>query len=257
MKLNRTLIAVVVASGLTYGATVFAKDESAALSAPQKTQIEGVVHDYLMKNPEVIADAVKGLQEKQFDQMRKKTQDVAVKNSAALFSTPNDPMAGNPKGKVTVVEFFDYQCPHCVDMVPALDGLVKANPEVRVVFKEFPIRGPMSVTASKAALAANMQNKYMPMHEALMKNAATLTEEGIYKLAKEAGLDVEKLKADMKSDTVEKQVKANYKLAQDLSLMGTPALFVGKTDGTSTAIEFIPGQVDQAGLQTSVAKFTS
>ncbi|MDR3491089.1 MAG: DsbA family protein [Gammaproteobacteria bacterium] len=254
MKLNRTLIAIAVASGLAYGSTAFAKDQNATLSDTQKTQIEGVVHDYLMKNPEVIADAVKGLQEKQFDQMRKKTQDVATKNEPALFNTPNDPVAGNPKGKVTVVEFFDYQCPHCVDMVPALNGLVKANGEVRVIYKEFPIRGPMSVTASKAALAANVQGKYMPMHEALMKSASSLTEEKIYSLAKDVGLDVEKLKADMKGDVVDKQIKANYKLAQDLQLMGTPALFVGKTDGKSTVVEFIPGQVDQASLQASADK---
>jgi protein-disulfide isomerase len=255
MKLSRTLIAATVAVGMIYGINAFSKDQSTSpMSSAQKTQIEGVVHDYLIKNPEVIAEAVKGLQEKQMDQMRKKTQDVASKSASNLFNAANDPMAGNAKGKVTVVEFFDYQCPHCVDMVPALNGIVKANDDLRVVYKEFPIRGPMSVTASKAALAANVQGKYMEMHDALMKSASSLSEDGINKMAKDIGLDVEKFKADMKGEAVDQQIKANYKLAQDLQLMGTPALFIAKTDGGKDAIEFIPGQADQAQLQVSIDK---
>ncbi len=255
MKLSRTLIAVTAAVGLTYGINAFSKDQNASPVTPaQKTQIEGIVHDYLIKNPEVIAEAVKGLQEKQFDQMRKKTQEVAAKSASTLFNSSADPVAGNPKGKVTLVEFFDYQCPHCVDMVPALDGVSKANTDLRIVFKEFPIRGPLSVTATKAALAANMQGKYMEMHNALMKSAQSLSEDGINKMAKDIGLDVTKFTADMKSDAIDKQIKDNYKLAQELQLMGTPALFIAKTDGKPEMIEFLPGQVDQAQLQASIDK---
>jgi len=255
MKLSRALVAVTIGVGLAYGMTAFSKDKTAAnVSDLQRTQIESVVHDYLIKNPEVIAEAVKGLQEKQFSQMRKKTQDVASKNSSELFNTTTDPVAGNAKGKVTVVEFFDYQCPHCVDMVPAMDGIVKANENVRVVYKEFPIRGPMSVTASKAALAANIQGKYMEMHNALMKGSQSLTEDSINKMAKDIGLDMTKFAADMKGDKVDKQIKDTYKLAQSLQLMGTPALFVAKTENNNGNIEFVPGQVDQAQLQAIVAK---
>ncbi len=259
MKLTRIFTAIIAVAGLTLGASAYAADTT-TLTPGQKAQVETIIHDYIMKNPDVVIEAVKGMQEKQFDQMRQKTQEVALKKAGDIFNAAIDPVVGNPKGKVTLVEFFDYQCPHCVDMAPAIEGLVKSNAGLRVVLKEFPIRGEVSVYAAKAALAANKQGKYWEFHQALMKSgsAAPLTDDSVLAAAKSVGLDMDKLKTDMNSDAVDQQVKGNYKLAQDLQLMGTPALFIAKTtlpkDATPTVIEFIPGQVDQKYLQSSIDK---
>lgn len=253
MKLTHILTAV-AASGLALSAPAFA----ANIDAPQKAQIEGIVHDYLMQHPQVIIDAVNSLQKAEFEKMQKKSLESALTNVAPLFHQANDPVVGNPKGKVTVVEFFDYQCPHCVEMAPVIDGLIKANPDLRIVMKDFPIRGPVSLLAAKAAIAANMQGKYWPFHQAIMKQAEGLTEVKIYSIAKDQGLDVAKLKTDMNSAAVDDQIKGTFKLAQDLQLMGTPALFVAKTDlpkgAPSSSIQFIGGQVDQKTLQADIDK---
>jgi len=258
VKLTR-MVASLAAAGLM---TMSMAAQAADMSAAQKKQVQDVVRDYLVQNPDVIIQALQGFQQKQMDQAKKtiqKTQDTSPQYADALFHQANDAMAGNPGGKITVVEFFDYQCPHCVDMTPVIDGLIKNNPNVKVVFKEFPIRGPMSEIASRAALAAKEQGKYFEFHKGLMESKQEpLTEEAIYTIAKTVGLDVDKLKAAMKSGTVDQQLKANYKLAQQLELIGTPAFFVAKSDvaktSPATAIVFLPGQVDAVQMNQAIDK---
>jgi protein-disulfide isomerase len=258
VKLNR-IIASLAASGLIM---LSATAQAADVDAAQKKQIQQVVKEYLVQNPEVIIESLQGYQQKQMDQAKKtiqKTQDSSTQFADALFHQAKDPMIGNPSGKITVVEFFDYQCPHCVDMTPVMEGLVKKNSDVKVIFKEFPIRGPISEVASKAALAANEQGKYFEFHEGLMNSKTQpLTEDAIYKIAQSVGLNVEQLKTAMKSPAVEQQLKANYKLAQQLQLLGTPAFFVAKSDVSKsspvTAVAFIPGQVDAVQLDQVIAK---
>ena len=258
MKLTR-MIATLAAAGLVM---VNVSAHAADMTAVEKKQVQDVVRDYLVQNPEVIIQALQNYQQKQMEQAKQtiqKTQNTSPQFVGSLFHNVNDPTAGNPNGKITVVEFFDYQCPHCVDMTPVMEGLIKNNPDVKVVFKEFPIRGPMSDLASRAALAAKEQGKYFELHKALMgSKQEPLTEEAIYNIAKTVGLDVDKLKAAMKGSQVDQQIKANYKLAGQLQLMGTPALFIAKSDvstsSPSTAIIFIPGQVDANQLNQAIDK---
>lgn len=173
----------------------------------------------------------------------------------ALFHQANDPVAGNPKGKITVVEFFDYQCSHCINMAPVIAAIIKANPDVRVIFKEFPIRGPVSEFAARAALAANEQGKYYSFSHALLASSQPLTEETILDIAKSSGLDVNKLKKDMNSSRISSQLKKNAKLAMDLKLPGTPAFFIGKTYGKSNNdIQYVPGEMSQNELQDVINK---
>jgi protein-disulfide isomerase len=256
MKLTHVLFGLIVTalSSMTYA-------DTQTVPPAEKSKIEQVVHDYLLKNPEVIIQAVQVLQQKQMSEATKsiaKTQNNAPKFANALFQKPNDPMMGNPKGKVTIVEFFDYQCAHCVEMTPVLESIVQSNSDVGVIFKEFPIRGPVSETASRAALAARIQGKYMELHKAIMNTKERLSEDIIYSLAASIGLNVDQLKKDMKSDQVNQQIKDNYKLAQELGLLGTPAIFVAKVNPSSstlpTVIEFIPGQTDKAQLQGVIDK---
>lgn len=254
----RRLTKILIALGaVSFAVSSFAADTSASSSvAPaEREKIESVVHDYLMKNPEVIVQAIQAMQQKQYqeaEQSVKKTQAIANNFAEALFRHDGDPVAGNPKGEVTVTEFFDYQCPHCVDMAPIVSEIIKANPNVRFVFKEFPIRGPMSETAARAALAANMQGKYYQFSHAVLTNTGDLNQDTLMKIARNVGLNVDKLKKDMNSDTVKQQLQANMKLGQDLKLFGTPALFVGKTNGND--INYFPGAASGQQLQSLIDK---
>ncbi len=251
--MKNRLASIAVAAGIAAAISPTFADNAANVSPAERAKIEGVVHQYLLKNPQVIVEVIQILQKKQADQAQQTVQEtkkVAASFAKALFHVDNDPMAGNPNGKVTVVEFFDYQCPHCVDMAPVIDSIIKANPDVRVVFKEFPIRGPMSEAAARAALAANMQGKYLVFSHAILNANKPLTDEFILETAKNAGLDVDKLKKDMNSKAVKDQLEANIKLAKDLKLIGTPAIFVGKSSASGKdPINYIPGQADPAQLQ--------
>lgn len=238
--------------------SVFAASDASVLP---KQQVENIVRDYLVKNPDVIIQALQTYQQQQMDQARKsieKTQQNSPKFANELFHNAVDPMIGNAKGKVTIVEFFDYQCSHCMDMAPVMDAAIKSNPDIKIIFKEFPIRGPVSEIAAKAALAANMQGKYFEFHKAVMATHRALTEEDLMNIAKSVGLNVNKLKEDMKSDAVSKQLKANYKLATSLQLMGTPALFIASSNvsnsSPASAIIFVPGEVDSTRLNEIIKK---
>lgn len=237
--------------------------ETAAFNADQEKQIEKVIHAYLIKNPEVIIEAIQSLQQKQNEQTKKtiqETQNSLPKFADELFHQANDPVVGNAKGKVVIVDFFDYQCPHCSKMEPTLDAVIKKNPEVKVVFKEFPIRGATSEYASKAALASQKQGKYFEFHKALMHQSTveTLNEEMILKTAKTVGLNIDKLKTDMKDPAIAQQIKNNIKLAQQLKLIGTPSFMIARSDVTNkaavTEIIFVPGLVEQTQLEENIKK---
>jgi protein-disulfide isomerase len=173
-----------------------------------------------------------------------------------LFHQPNDPVVGNPRGNVTVVEFFDYQCSHCINMAYTMQSIISRNHDVRVVFKEYPIRGHMSELASRAALAANMQGKYYTMNHALL--TANLSEATIYSIAKAKGLNVNKLKKDMYSSTVNNTLAMNNRLAKELGIAGTPAFFIGKTNATDTEqVSFVLGEMSQSALQSAIQKARS
>ena len=265
-------VKTIIATGLlavaanSYAATSTVKPKAANnttpatvnVSAAERAKIEQVVHEYLLRKPEVLIEAMQVLQQRQYSQAQqtlKQTQTMAATYVKTLFHETNDPVAGNPNGTVTVTEFFDYQCPHCVDMAPVMEGIIKANPNVRIVFKDFPIRGPMSDLAARAAIAANIQGKYYQLSHALLTSTQPLTQDVIYQLATANGLDLDKLKKDMNGTSVSSQIKANLKLAQDLKLLGTPAFFIGKTDSKPTDnINYVPGQMNQQQLQDVIDK---
>ena len=227
------------------------------VSAAEKARIEAVVHQYLTTKPEVILEAMQVLQNKQMEQAKlavQKTRQDAPQFFNALFHANNTPVAGNPNGSVTLVEFFDYQCPHCIDVVPTINALVKANPNLRVVYREWPIRGPLSDFASRAALAAQDQNKYLPFHQALLAANKPLSQDSILEIAKTAGLNVEQLQKDMNAAKTNDTLKATVELAQNLKLFGTPAFFLAKTDNNGKEVLYFPGELPQAQLQEAIDK---
>lgn len=257
---KKTLCALILAATSYVTTPLFAASNSnnIPVNPTERAKIEEVVRQYLINKPEVLVEAMQALQRRQYEEAEKtvkKTEQNAPQYVNVLFNQANDPIAGNPKGKVTIVEFFDYQCPHCVDMAPVIDSIIKTNPNVRVVFKEFPIRGPMSEFAARAALAANKQGKYYELSHAMLMTKQPLTEDTIYSLAKAQGIHVEQLKKDMGDQSIETQLKNNIKLAQELKLFGTPAFFIGKSNATaSNGISYTPGQMSQKQLQELIDK---
>lgn len=174
---------------------------------------------------------------------------------ANLFRHQGDPVTGNPNGKVTVVEFFDYQCSHCVNMATTIQNIKKANPDVRFVFKDFPIRGEMSIQAALAAIAAHKQGKYYELSHQLLITNLSLTKTNILNIAKSLGINTEKLEKDMHSPGVISQLEANKALTRELNLNGTPAFFIGKTNAkTSNEVNYYLGEMSQGELQEAINK---
>lgn len=163
-----------------------------------------------------------------------------------VVSDPNLPTAGNPAGAMTVAEFFDYRCPACRMMQPRLESLTAKDNRVRVVFKEWPIMGGVSVTAARWALAAQWQGKYLPAHDALMALPASMNEPMMRTALAQAGIDMPRLARDLAAHErdIEAQLRQNQGDARRLGFPGTPSLVIG----TATA----PGALSEAQLQTLV-----
>ncbi|WED42281.1 DsbA family protein [Legionella cardiaca] len=262
MKFTSLLTAGALATAMAAPLAIAASpsNTSDTMSAAQKKEIEKVIHDYLVNNPEVLLEASQALQQKQQQAMQQQAQAAIKENANQLF---NDSLTvvGNPKGNVTLVEFFDYQCIHCKKMASVISDLIKKNNNLRVVYKEFPIFGKSSDMASRAALAAAMQGKYKEMHEALIKQDKRLNADIVMNTAKSLGLDMAKLKTDMESKTVTDALDANRQLAEKLHLMGTPAFIIAATPAgqlkEDTTPTFIPGAASEESLQELIKKAAS
>ena len=207
--------------------TPFASAQETAITPAQKTEIEKLVHDYIVAHPELIKEAIQALQAKE-EQSKADAQTQAVlQNKEKLFNDPATPVAGNPMGDVTVVEFFDYHCPYCKAVAGPLQKLTEEDKGVRLVMKEFPILGQDSLLASQAALASVPQGKYWEFHQALMEHRGQFDMEVIKSIAAKVGLDPAKLEADMQSDTIKPIISANHDLAQSLDIGATPTFIIG------------------------------
>jgi protein-disulfide isomerase len=210
----------------------------------EKKDIGEVVKQYLLEHPEVLQDAMSELKRRQ-EEAEAKAQSSAIKeNAAAIFRSEADLVGGNPKGKVTMVEFFDYNCGYCKRAFPDVMKMIKADGDLRLVMKEFPILGPGSTFAARAALASRKQGKYWEYHVALMAHEGKMDEAAALAIAGQVGLDVEKLKRDMDSTDVTSVIDANMKLAETLTIQGTPAFIIDKT--------LIPGAIGYEGLAAAV-----
>ena len=242
----KTLFAILVAVSLSLLAPLaFAQEKS--VMPEQKTEIEKIVHDYIVAHPEVIREAIQALQAKE-EQSKTDAQTQAVlQNKDALFNDPETPVAGNPMGDVTVVEFFDYHCPYCKAVAGPLQQLLQEDKGVRLVLKEFPILGEDSVLASHAALAAHAQGKYLEFHEALMEHRGKFDMDVLKTIAAKVGLDPAKLEADMGQQQIEPQISANHKLAQTLNISATPTFIIGdKVVEGAVPLEELKAAIKQA-----------
>lgn len=229
-----------------------------AFSAEQKAQIEQIVHDYLIKQPQVLVAASQELQRQQQQSMQQQAQQAIGQNAEALFHDPLSTVAGNPKATATIVEFFDYQCGHCKRVAPMLAAIIKADPQVSVVLKQLPIFGATSEYAAKAVLAAQQQQKAWALHQALMTAKQPLSETSILDIAKATGLDIEALKKEILNPAYTAEFKTNAQLADKLGIMGTPAFIVasGMADKSGKGLKsvYIPGAAGQAELEKAIAQ---
>jgi len=208
-------------------------------------QIEAIVRDYLMREPQIIYDALQELQRREAVAEADRRKATLAARQDDLFYNASTPVAGNRDGDVTMVEFFDYRCGYCRRVVGSLQALIENDENLRVVFKEFPILGEDSVRAARAALAAEKQGLYLPLHFALM-TTDDLSMDGIMRAASEVGLDTTQLAADMGSPEIEAELGATYALARELGIEGTPAFVVGD--------ELIPGAVSEERLAALIAE---
>jgi protein-disulfide isomerase len=217
-------------------------------TADQRQAIGEVVKEYLLKNPEVLQEAIAELERRQ-QESQKAAQTAALGQSReTLLNSPQDFSAGNPSGDLTVVEFFDYNCGYCKRALTDLQALMKSDPKIRVVLKDFPVLGPDSVEASRVALAAKRQlkgEKLFEYHVKLMETRGRINGERATAVAKDMGVDVAKLQKDMESPAVKAVIQENVVLGDKLGLSGTPAFVIGN--------EIIAGAVGLEPLRRTVA----
>jgi len=250
-KWSLFIVSLIFASGSN------AQTSESSFTPAQQKQIENIIHHYIVNNPEILIEATNVLKSRQIDQANKMASDMARKNADQLLRNKQLPTLGNPNGKITMVEFFDYQCMHCRSMPKTLENLIKANPDLHIVFVDFPIFGPASVLAAKAGLAANKQGKFEALYVALMTTQQPLTEQNILNIAKKVGVNVDQLKKDMAAPSIDRLLKENYKIANAMQLIGTPEFIITRSDLTpaSNAIVIsIPGAVPQQALQDAINK---
>ncbi len=223
-----------------------ASHDQAAAQAAQKKEVEKTVREYLLKNPQVLIDSIEALRQEKAAQAKKSIAQNLESMRDSLENNPETPVGGNINGDVNFIEFFDYRCPYCKMVSPYVMKLIKEDGNIRYVFKEFPILGPQSVVASKAALAAWYQDKtkYVQFHILMMKNKGKLTSKKVMDYAARAGYDVEKLKQGMGSDRVKAEISRNMQASRALNINGTPTFIIGKT--------IVPSALSKEDLQDLV-----
>jgi len=224
------------ASKIAFAAALLVAAATAAtaqtVSDAQRTEFERIIREYLIKNPEVLQEAIAELEKRQVTKDAEKNK-VAVKNNAeALFASPRHVVVGNPKGDVTFVEFFDYNCGYCKRAMTDMMTLMEADPKLKVVLKEFPVLGPASQDAAKIGIAVRMQDKtgkkYLDFHQRLMSGRGQVDKARALAAAKQAGLDVARIERDINSDEVRASLEESFSLAEKLGINGTPAYVIGE-----------------------------
>jgi protein-disulfide isomerase len=203
-----------------------------SFSDSQRTDIEKIVREYLIAHPEVLEEAMNELSKRQAAAEAEKHQATIAKNADTIFNSPRGVTIGNKDGDVTFVEFFDYNCGYCKRAMADMLDLMKADPKLKVVLKEFPVLSQGSVEAAQVAVAVRMQDptgkKYLDFHQKLLGGRGAADKARALAAAKEAGLDMAKLEKDLASPEVKATLEENLKLAESLGMNGTPSYVIGK-----------------------------
>ena len=214
---------------LSFAGTAVSVQAADEVSDAERSRIEGVVRDYLLKNPEIVQEALVALEKKQEAEKVAKRKEMMSENSGALFESPRQVVLGNPDGKITVVEFFDYNCGVCRRGFGDMMKVLKENQDVKFVLKEFPILGRPSQEAARVAIALHLTDpdKYLDFHTAMFALEGGVNEEKALMVAENLGVDMDALKKNMDNPEIFKTVEEVYTLANGLGLTGTPSYVVG------------------------------
>lgn len=198
----------------------------------QRGDIETIVRNYLIAHPEVLEEAMNELSKRQAAAEAEKHEQSVAKNSDTIFNSPRGVMLGNKDGDVTFVEFFDYNCGYCKRAMSDMLDLMKSDPKLKVVLKEFPVLSQGSVEAAQVAVAVRMQDptgkKYLEFHQKLLGGRGAADKARALAVAKDVGLDMSKLEKDMASPEVKATIEENFKLAESMGMNGTPSYVIGK-----------------------------
>ena len=242
MKLIASAALITAAAFLaTAGAT---QAQAQSFDQEQTRDIEQIVREYLMQNPDVLIDALREYERRQQAEQQNQRLHALAGLDSFIESIPPEDIVGNPDGDVTIVEFFDYRCGFCHKMMEPILTAIEQDPDLRLVLVEFPILSEASRYAAQAALASREQGLYPEFHFALMEQRGQLNEERVMQIAQSVGLNVEQLRRDMQSPAVEETLNANFALAQQLGVNGTPAFVIGDS--------FVPGAIPLERLQALV-----
>ena len=214
----------------------------AAAQELDEARVRELVLDTIRENPEVVMEALSALQQQQQQQQAQATEEYLRQNQQAMVE--GAPILGSPEGDVTVVEFFDYNCPYCKRAAAEVEALIESDPNVRVVMREWPILGDGSVVAARAALAAREQGLYEEFHTAMMAEQGRATEDSVMRVAEEVGLNIQQLQEDMQAPEVAEHIATSMELTRALGLNGTPSFVIGD--------QLVPGYVEAAELKELV-----
>jgi protein-disulfide isomerase len=225
---------------------MFAAPVRAETSPEQRQEIEAIVRDYLLANPEVLEEAINVLRARREQEAIAAQSKAIEENRELIFNSANQTVLGNPQGPITLVEFFDYNCGYCRRAVSDMTALIDANPDLRVVMKELPILSEGSVEAARISVAIKnlAPESYLQFHQELFARPGQATEEKALAIAGEIGLDVEALKAAAAGDDVTANLQEVQQLAQLLGISGTPSYVIGA--------ELVPGALGYDLLQEKV-----
>ena len=246
MSLSSRLIAAAFAALLAVAVPQLSHAQS--FSTAQRGAIEKIVREYLISHPEVLQEAMAELEKRQTVAQAEKSKAAVKEHAKALFSSPKQVTLGNPKGDVTFVEFFDYNCGYCKRAMSDMLTLLKDDANLKVVLKEFPVLGPGSVEAAQVAVAVHMQDptgkKYLEFHQKLLGGRGHADKARALAVAKEIGIDMARLEKDMNGPEVKTTLQEDFKLAEALGLNGTPSYVVGEN--------VVVGAIGLAGLREKI-----
>ena len=200
---------------------------AATADGMDEDRIKELVLEAIRENPGIVFEAAQLFEQQQQALQAQAAAQVFDTEKATLENDPTAPVLGIPDGDITVVEFFDYNCPYCRRVKPEMEALLAADPNVRVVYREWPILGDGSVFAARAALASRNQGKYEDFHWAMMQLKERAEEASILRTAEDIGLDVAQLRRDMNGPEIEEHIQTSMRLAQSLGFSGTPSFVIG------------------------------
>ena len=248
LRLARAVAVPALALLLASQAWAPAGASSHGLSPAQKKQVEEIIRQYLLQNPEIMVEAINNLRTREEAEQAKGIETILAGRREDIERDPASPVAGNVKGDVTLVEFFDYRCSFCKRVHETVREVVKSDGNIRFVYKEFPVLGPESLFAARAALAAFKlaPGKYPDLHDRIMVlPARTVGEESVMAQVGAVGLDPKAVRKRMEDPAILKEIERTLELAEALRIRGTPSFVVGDM--------LIPGATDEETLKKAVA----